>query len=529
MAITVVNASIQEVTVYVDRARVTRRGTAHISQGEHTLTFPNLPVTLQDDSVRASGKGANVRILNVEVATEFASDQPEGRVAEWRLQLEALRDDDKSLADSDEIVVRKLDFLKGLQDASGLNLARAAAYGKATTENIDTLLEYLTKDLQSIYAERREIARKRRDLAEQIAALQDMLSRVQQPATHATRAVYVTVEATADEADVELEIMYGVYNASWEPLYDIRLVDTRVEMTYLANVRQQSGEDWPPVQLSLSTARPSVSSGIPELDPWYIDVYRPTPPAVYKRAAAPMQMMAMSESPGDAAVGGAVAEPVPPPMQSAEAELESSGAAVTYRVVRPVSIPSDGAPHKTTITTMDLDAQLDYVTVPRLAEEAYLRAKITNSSPFIFLAGSANIFHGADFVGATRLEMVVPKAELEVQLGVDDRIKVERELTGRQIGKTFIGNTRRTAFGYKITVTSHLDSPAQVTLFDQLPVSRNEEIKVKLQEASPTPTEQSDLNIMKWKLQLAPQQKQEVVFEFVVEQPRSVQVTGITE
>lgn len=527
MATTAVNAPIQEVTVYVDRARVTRRGTAHVLPGEQTLTFPNLPMTLQDDSVRASGKGANVRILSVEVATEFVSDLPEGKVAEWKSQLEAVEDQDKALADSDEILVKKLDFLKELQNASGLNFAKAAAYGKATTENIDTLLEYITKDLQAIYAQRRDIAQKRRGLAEQIAALQNMLSQVQQPITHETRAIHVTVEATT-ETDVELEVIYGVYNASWEPLYDIRLVDTKVTLTYLANVRQQSGEDWPPVQLSLSTARPSVSTTIPELDPWYIDVYRP--PVVYKRTAALMPMMARSAAPTDATTGeDNYAEAVPPPMQVAQAEIENSGAAVTYRVIRPVSVPSDDAPHKTTVTVIELDAQLDYVTVPKLAQEVYLRAKITNASPFIFLAGAANIFHGADFVGATYLEMVVPKAELEVQLGVDDRIKVERELTERQIGKTFIGNIRRTVFGYKIIVTSHLDIPAQVTVLDQLPVSRNEEIKTKLQEASPAPTEQSDLNILKWTLQLAPQQKQEVKFEFLIEQPRAIEVVGITE
>lgn len=526
MTVTALNAPIQEVTVYVDRARILRRGTIHLAEGEHTLSLPNLPTTLQDDSVRASGRGANVRILGVDVAVEFVSEQAQGKAADWQNQLRALQDEDSALADSDEIETRRLDFLKELQMAGGVNLAKAVAYGKSTLESIQSLTQYMTRELEEIYARRREISQKRRNITEQIATLQNLLSSVEQPATYETREIHVTVAASA-ETDLELEVIYGVTGASWEPLYDIRLVDNKVALTYLANVRQQTGEDWPAVPLSLSTARPAMSSAIPELDPWFIDVYRP--PVVYaRRAMAAMPMMAASAQEGGMA-DRAVDFAAQPEAEIAQAEIESDGASVTYRVARPVAVPSDGAPHKTTVTTMDLDAQLDYVTVPKLAEEAYLRAKVTNSSRFVFLPGSASIFHGADFIGTTSLETVVPSGELEVQLGVDDRIKVERDLTARQTGKAFIGNTKRTTYGYKITLTSRLDLPARITVLDQLPVSRNEEIKVKLQELSPNPTSQSDLNILKWELQLAPQQKQEITFDFVVEQPRTMQVAGITD
>ncbi len=42
---------IVEVTVYTDRARITRRGSVHLAQGEHTLTLEGLPTTVQDELV----------------------------------------------------------------------------------------------------------------------------------------------------------------------------------------------------------------------------------------------------------------------------------------------------------------------------------------------------------------------------------------------------------------------------------------------------------------------------------------------
>ncbi|HBY94224.1 MAG TPA: mucoidy inhibitor A, partial [Chloroflexi bacterium] len=213
----------------------------------------------------------------------------------------------------------------------------------------------------------------------------------------------------------------------------------------------------------------------------------------------------------------------------AEAEVERSGAAVTYRVRRPVAVPSDGSPQKTTVTTLDFDAQLDYVAVPKLAEEAYLRAKMTNQSDFVLLPGVASVFHGPDFVGTTAFKMIAPTEEYQLHLGVDDRIKVKRELTERTMAKALISNTKRTVFGYKITLTNHLAAPATVTVLDQLPVARHEDIKVKLQDASPKPADQNQLNILKWELELQPQDKREITFSFAVEHPRDMVVTGINE
>jgi uncharacterized protein (TIGR02231 family) len=125
------------------------------------------------------------------------------------------------------------------------------------------------------------------------------------------------------------------------------------------------------------------------------------------------------------------------------------------------------------------------------------------------------------------LETVAPNEEFDVQLGVDDRLKVKRELVKRAVDKTLIGNTRRIQFAYKITLTSLLTAPTRVTVFDQLPVGRHESIKVKLQDAQPRPAEQSDLNILKWELTLDPQRKLDLAFAYTVEHPREMQVLGI--
>jgi uncharacterized protein (TIGR02231 family) len=521
---TTIDAPIVAVTVYTDRARVMRRGAIRLAPGEHTLAIEGLPTTIEADSVRAGGRGAGVKILGAEVATQFVTRPPEALIADLQHQLEELQDADRALTDDDAVEAERQEFLRTLRAAGSNDIGKGIAYGRASLETADSLAQYLARELGAAQVRRREIARQRRDLAREIEAVRARLGQVQHGDQQERREIRVAVEAAA-ETDLDLEVLYAVWGASWEPNYDIRLLDASVTVTYLAQVRQQTGEDWPAVQLALSTARPAVSATIPELKPWYIDIPRlPMPMAAPMRVMAAQAPMAAARVLSDEAVMAAPA----PPAEVAEAQIETSGAAVTYRVARPVAVPSDGSPHRTTVTTLDLGARLDYVTAPKIAEEAYLRAKITNTSAFVLLPGWANIFHDADFVGKTHMATIAPNEEFEAQLGVDDRVKVERELRGRTVDKTLIGNTRRTQFAYTITVTNLLAAPARVTVLDQLPVARHEAIKVKLLDASPKPTEQSDLNILKWELDLRPQEKRELSFAFTVEHPREMTVVGIT-
>src|SRR5260370_7877787 len=85
-----VEATIREVTVYADRALVTRRGSIVLEAGEHELRVNNLPQFVRD-SLRASGRGLQgVRILNVDVTTAFLSRPPEAELVALQAALHHL-------------------------------------------------------------------------------------------------------------------------------------------------------------------------------------------------------------------------------------------------------------------------------------------------------------------------------------------------------------------------------------------------------------------------------------------------------
>jgi uncharacterized protein (TIGR02231 family) len=305
-------------------------------------------------------------------------------------------------------------------------------------------------------------------------------------------------------------------------------------VSYLAQVTQHSGEDWPSVQLTLSTARPALSATLPELDPWYVQVYYPAP----KPAAAPspprMERRRAARLPGAEEEGAMVedvtfaAEPLVE-MEIAQAEVSQEGAAVTFAVAQPADVPSDGSPHKTSVATLSLRPELDYLTAPKLVPAAYRRATIVNDTEFVLLPGAASIFYGNEFVGTTELKHVAPNESFEVFLGADDRIKVERELATHEVDKRLLGDRRRLRFAYQIEVQNLRDRAEKVIVQDQLPTSAHEDIKVREEEILPQPSKQTNLGLLEWELVLEPGQKTKLVFGFTVEHPRHLTVTGLPE
>lgn len=521
------------VTVFSNRARITRRAEAPVPAGSVAVKLGRLPLTLQTDSVRVNVFQGQARIVSVDVTSDFFAETPEGSVATLEAQLENLTGQLRAAEDNDQAQTGRIEMAKALATAASAEFAKGLAFGRSGVQQIESMSAYVLQEQREAAAEKRTLAIQKAALNRQIEAVRGQLNRVRQPVRQERRAIVVHLEAL-EAGTLLLDATYVVTNARWSPMYDLRLSGEQVAVTYLAAVSQSTGEEWTGVELSLSTAQPAVSAKVPELNPWYVELAPPPPPvfADVMRPAAMMRSKAMLASGGsieDEATPEMMmmaAAPAPAPLA---AEVASSGASVTYKCQRPVTIPGDGSTNRPLIAEFRLPAKLDHITVPKLAEEAYLRAVITNNSPYVLLPGPASVFHEEEYVSNTALNLTARDEEFKVQLGVDSRIKVKRELTSRDTSKNFfIGNTRKIEFGYRIEVQNLSGQATVVAIEDQTPHSRHEDVKVKLASATPKPAEQTDLGILRWKAALKPQEKAEVRFEFTVEHPRHVEIIGLT-
>ncbi|MEG4282377.1 mucoidy inhibitor MuiA family protein [Microcoleus sp. A006_D1] len=538
--IKIVESQISEVTVYTDRALIARRGTVSLTGNERELAIASLPTTLETESVRATGAGTvAVRLLGVHTETVFHSEPTGDRIAELTQQIQELETQKRAI--KDQIASRKiqLNFVENLSEKSVASFASGIAKQQIGLNETGELLNFLGTNYKKYVSAIAQHERQQRELDKQIEALRQQLRQVQTPHSQQSFNIIVAIEPSGS-GNFELEVSYVVMRASWTPLYDLRVNTTnnQINLNYLAKVNQNTGEDWTGVALTLSTAKPGLGSLPPKLQPWFIDIVHPKSAQTREFMRARRGLTAEAEMEGDyvddfadfelqeeALYAAAAPEPIA--AQTATATVSREGSTVSFQVGGNTNIPSDGTPHKVTIFSENYPSKLEYTAVPRLVSFAYLQTIVTNPmTGATLLPGKANIFRDNTFVGTMQLENVSPGEQFKLNLGIDERLKIERELVERQVDKKLIGNQRRTSYAYRLIVTNLQQVPAKLTLKEQLPVSRKEQIKVRLTQTNPKIVA-GEMGLLEWIISLPPQAKQELYYQFVVEHPPDLTVIGL--
>jgi uncharacterized protein (TIGR02231 family) len=322
-----------------------------------------------------------------------------------------------------------------------------------------------------------------------------------------------------------------VPQAGWEPTYDVRLASDgkSADLTFQAMIRQQTGEEWRNIDLTLSTARPTIGGAPPELRQWNISLYHPRPmmpearlggaPAV-AFGAAMAKGMRLDRSSADEGK----AEDLP--AEFAVARISDEQSSVSFHVPRPLDIPSDGSRHGTVVAIEQLPVGIEYLAVPKLSPAVFLKSEIINRAPYPLLPGRVNTFIGNSFTGSSRLKKVAAGEKFELFFGNDDQVTVKREeLKQRKEAGLFGRNS--VSYRYRIEMNNFRKEPLTLTLRDQLPVAGDEEIKVSLEEPSLKPAEVKSYGTIIWKLPLKAGEKKELTFGILVEYPKEKEITGL--
>jgi uncharacterized protein (TIGR02231 family) len=541
-----VTTTIEDVTVYPDRALIQRRGSAHLSKaGEHTLRVGGLPRFLQSDSLRATGSGpAGTRILGIEQELEYHATAPEEDLRRLREEIERLTREQSLLAARRTVLKEQRDWLRHLGEQAARSLAWGVARGTAKAEDVGALFTYTGDEAQRLDAAHLDASQHHDEITRELNARKREYDERSGTGAPDRLAALIRIEAPAS-GDFTLELSYLVGGASWRPRYDARVNAgaRQVHLTQQALITQRTGEEWTDVSLALSTARPSVAIRLPdEPDPWYVTVRPPMPAPVARarmmRAAAPVPGGA--ESTGDAlpmmAVPAAMslAEAAPAlPAELAGAEVVRSGTAQVFRLPGRNGIPSDGSPHTVSLGEGALPCQLEYVAAPIIAEGAHLRAQTTNTTGRVLLPGELHVFQlgatGEEYVGATQLELAPEGAELLLYLGVDSNIAVKRELIERDTDKGILlqSGIRKVTIGYRVTLANHTSAVQRVILKDVLPVPQHERVKVKTVDLRPQPSARTRLEQVTWELQLAAGEERQIEWRCVVESPSDLELSGL--
>lgn len=526
---------ISEVTVYSNQALLRRRGVVQLKAQEQELVIAKLPGAIVSDSVRASIAGmTGIRLVGVRTEPDVENQPISQELAYLDEKISKLEEKKRHLRDRLALLNLQRNFVRDLSNHYLERLTNSSSSEPLNLKQIKELLEFIEQQYMEFSGAIAHQEREQKQLEKQLQLLYQQQQQFSRDFTHQRCNVILTVEAS-EVCECSVEVSYLVKGANWLPLYDLRLSTSSetVNLSYLAQVKQSTGEDWHDVELTLATAQPEIGKELPKLPTWYIELQDPsqleqkTNSWYQSETALARKKSDTLPFPGTVpTISDKVLEASSPELLKAgiaAAELCQQGGILTFEVSGLVNIPSDGITRKTTIRQEDYPYDVSYIAWPRLINSAYLQITINNPlSGVTLLPGKANVFSDNTFLGATELGKVGIGREFKLNLGLEERIKIERRLTERQVEKQL----NKELYTYQLVVINSLACPVKLKLIEQLPVGRQEQIKVNLTQVNPTP-ERSDKGFVQWSISLESQSQKKLYYQFTVEHPPQLNIAGL--
>lgn len=544
-----VDSTITAVTVYADRAKITREATVELPAGSHTVVFHGLPSILMPDSLRAEGAAkADVKFGAVANKMITSADLVAPREKELNDQLETLQDQRTMLQTVKDALATKKVFIESLGEQAHLrtdeNIAQidlkpdqwAAAAQTIYTNVGDILTAQVQQDIK-IRTTDKQIEKIRRD----IAGL-----RTGQKSTYD-----VTVPVESDLATkLTINVSYQVPNATWRPIYDARL-ETEKEQLALVEygaVQQTTGEDWKGAALTLSTAQPQRGASLPDLSPLWVNVYTPGYTTSLNKArfnvdggGANFSSIASNMAP--AMEMKAAEAPVPASADEDQlgnwrrahqttSQIQSSGFVTEYKIPGPATVASDGTETRLMVGTFDTESKIQIHVKPQLSTDAFLVAKTKLKGDSPTLAGQVNLFRDGAYVGQDNLPLLRPGEEHGLYFGVDDQVAVKRKVLKDEKSEAGIIAKDNVLERNFITELQNLHSkPVEVVVKETSPVGQSDRISVEIASDQTTPDYEKDSanikGLLQWTLPMAAKEKKDLKLGWKISWPKDMSLSGL--
>lgn len=588
--------SIEKVTVFLQGAQIIREGTINIPKGKSLLTVESLSPYIDGKSLQVSGEG-DFTIISVNHRLDYLDEmKKDKKVDSLQKRLENL---DHQIAENKS----RLEILKEKESLLDKNKDLSGEKSSPSLDQLKQAINFYDKELSDIKKEAISVHERIKDLKLKKLRIDREIADVKQLKNTGSGKIEIRVQAK-NQAKAHFNISYLVSNAGWFPNYDVRAknVNTPIQLSYKADVYQNTGVDWDNVHLRFSNANPNESGVAPELSTWYLNYPRNTiyttkitgkpDPSVHSVSGTIISADDGLPLPGvnimvkGSTVGsisdfdgnyqltlpndskylifsyvGMKTQEVPITNTNINIALEADNAVLEevvvtglgkslsgksagvqineapreakriitnaieqqttteFEVKEPYSIKSNAEKLKVDLSKNEIQSEYEYYAAPKLDNDAFLIARITDWGQYNLLEGEANLFFEDAYVGRTILEAGALNDTLALSLGRDQNIVIERKKVEQYSRRRMIGSNKVESREFEIIVLNKKSQPIQLFLNDQIPVASINDIEVEATELSGGKLNERTGEIT-WKLNLEPGEQKTLKFGYEVKYPK---------
>jgi uncharacterized protein (TIGR02231 family) len=543
-----VSSAIRKVTVYSDRALVSREGTVKVTTGPTVYAFRQLPGWVDDGSVRAATSSG--RILDVRATRSYlarANEQSflkaEDAARELGNRLLALDDEIKVLdaqaKQVEDIKAFSLDKLN--KDVVAGNpagtLSATSSAGSVGVNTYEAVVEFIAKKMREIAKGRRRVTAEREKLVPEVEASKKQLEELRALTQLEETKVFVTVQGTA-AANAQLQLTYMLPGATWESSHELRAAEsdpTAVEVTSYAVVTQASGEDWDHAELTFSTQSSTAAVRIPELEALTLGDTRAqtqnieTRSASFKRAEAAFkgQNRLWNKRVQSSELSQNFEESYQTNFESLQMtqsktvqifqSLQQRGTTTQFKALSSTNVRADGRSVRVPIGGANLKAKKAIVAAPEQSLNAAQTLQMLNDSGHSLLPGNVALYQAGAFLGMTNLDFVADGEEFALFLSVADQLKLSRALDRKHSALVRKQRTQM-QLAFVVSVENLSGKAMALNLADRVPVSEDKDIVISGVKISPEVKPDSK-GILRWPLTLQPKEKRKFEIQYQIEYP----------
>lgn len=519
-------AKIESARVYNNSAELKHKTTAQVPAGTSEIVITNVANYLNESTVQIRVP-KHVTIMSVQFTNayveEYDNNQDSPLIKPVKEEIEKKEAELKAVSNKLSAEQGSLEILdenqslEKTQNFSVTELAKLVDFYKSKKIELSNAIDALEKQSK--------------ELKEELMILKGKLTFNETSAEKTSQGKLIVNVMSNQAGSIPLEISYLTNQATWQPAYEMRIdkINTPIQMLYKAEVVQNTGIDWKNVKLSLTSGQANQNTIAPELNTWFVDYYT----VHYKEAEVKHDTEVRSKT-IEGRPNTSFVQTLQGQIPGLEIETGQSTVAdytqinesqfnVTFDIDIPYTILSNGKQHSVSLKEVSVPATYTYLTIPKLDNNVYLVAKIKDYNQYNMLSGQANVVFDGMYVGKTYINPNSYKDELQLSLGKDPNISVDKKVVSDKSGTKMLSSKKEQNFTYEITVRNNKKENIELLVEDQVPVSKNKDIEISLTDKKGADFDE-ETGKLSWKINLKPNSSEKIRFGYQVKSDKNQQL-----
>ncbi len=531
-------STIKEVTVYLSGAKLNSTASVSLKMGNNDIVFEHLPADFNPTSLQVRLKGS-AELLSAKFKRRYPEapkENPQALII--RDSMVILTDFLSEIANERAVLTGEENLIANNQGKVGTGQAQSTQVSMTVAE-LGNLATYYQTRMLAIKKRGQELVVLDRNTRSKITQLQVRLNTLTPNQGKVSGEIALQIySATAQTIDINC--LYFVSNASWKPMYDLRSegIDKPLTLVYKANIQQNTGYDWTNVKIHLSTANPNFDNSRPIMSAQYVDFY------IQKlygnlQVADNQDLDPMRGNFFQLKQRDSSDKPTESPKLKTE-ELDFKDSSIEYikantntlnlafDVPMNQTIPTGGEEYILKIEENALkNVVYEYHSVPKLDPSVFLIAKVTDYGQYNLMPAYASIFFEDTYIGQSFIDPKTVADTLALSLGRDENIAIKRaKPIDIKSEKKIMGNTKKEAITYEITIKNNKRVAVPIEIFDQIPISRQKDIEIDVDKNELSGADYNkDFGKLSWRVKIEPNSGKHLRFGYSIKYPKDKVIT----